>query len=52
MTCRKCCRPSSDNKLKTSTVTHKILNRIPVEPSVLDDSIQSALCTGDIVKVS
>lgn len=30
----------------------KILAKIPVDPTLVDDAIQSSLCSGDIVKVS
>jgi hypothetical protein len=30
----------------------KILRKVPIESTIVDDVIQSGLCAGDIVKVS
>jgi hypothetical protein len=35
-----------------SNVMRKILAKVPVDPTLVDDAIQSSLCSGDIVKVS
>lgn len=34
------------------TVMKRIVDKIPVDSTILDDTIQSSLCTGNIVKVS
>lgn len=48
MICRKCCFAGrSDDRL----VASRVLDRIPVDKTILDDSIQSSLCLGNTAKV-